>query len=247
MKLSVLVPVYNGAPYLQRCLDQLMSLLSAKGEPSEVIVCEDGSTDGTKQLCIALMQRYPAVRFLREDQRLGRGRALSRSIQAASGDILVYVDVDMATDARFIEDLVAAVRNGADVATGSRYLPQSVAHRRLGRYLLSRTYNEITRLLFRSRLRDHQCGFKAFKRSALEQVLPRVKSNHWFWDTELLIRAQLLGLRVDEVPIHWSETEAGTTLELGRDVLDFLKELVRLRLELSMNPSSAVHGEHPAS
>src|SRR3990172_5691296 len=107
MHLSVLVPVYNGAPYLEGCLGALVSSLDPKPYDWEIIVCEDGSTDGSKQLCQALKTRFPQVRFINSDQRLGRGGALTRAAEEARGEILAYVDVDMATDARHLDELVA--------------------------------------------------------------------------------------------------------------------------------------------
>lgn len=233
MLLSVLVPVYNGAPYLESCLGALVSALTPKPYEWEIIVCEDGSTDGTKQLCEVLRTRYPQARFINSDRRLGRGGALSRAVEDAKGEILAYVDVDMATDARHLDALVHHAANGSDMVTGSRYLRGSTSRRTLGRLAYSRFYNGLIRLLFRSSIHDHQCGFKAFKREALEAVLPQVKSRHWFWDTEILVRAQAMGLRVSEIPVDWEENPEHTTINLRKDVPYFLREIMALRKELS--------------
>jgi glycosyltransferase involved in cell wall biosynthesis len=233
MHLSVLVPVYNGAPYLETCLGALVDTLSPKPYDWEIIVCEDGSTDGTKQLCEVLKARYPNVRFINSDRRLGRGGALTQAAEASRGDILAYVDVDMATDARHLDELVTKAANGSDVVTGSRYMRGSRSNRTLGRLAYSRVYNGLVRVLFGSRIRDHQCGFKAFKRQALESVLPFVKSRHWFWDTEIIVRAQAMGLRVSEMPVDWVENPKHSTINLRKDVPYFLREMVALKRELN--------------
>ncbi len=233
MHLSVVVPVYNGAPYLESCLGALIGTLSPKPYEWEILVCEDGSTDGTKQLCEVLKTRYPQVRFINSDRRLGRGGALTRAAEDAHGDILAYVDVDMATDARHLDELVEHASNGSDVVTGSRYMPGSRSNRTLGRLAYSRFYNRLVRLFFKSRIRDHQCGFKAFKREALESVLPQVKSRHWFWDTEVLVRAQAMGLRVSEIPVNWEENPEHSTINLRKDVPYFLREIMALRKDLN--------------
>ncbi|HEX9708813.1 MAG TPA: dolichyl-phosphate beta-glucosyltransferase [Candidatus Thermoplasmatota archaeon] len=232
MLLSVLVPVYNGAPYLERCLGELVNTLNPKSYAWEVIVCEDGSTDGTKQLCATLRTRYPQVRFINSDKRLGRGGALNRAMEDAKGDIVAYVDVDMATDARHLDDLVRHAGNGSDVVIGSRYAPGSKSRRSFGRRAYSLVYNALIRSLFRSRIRDHQCGFKAFKREALEAVLPRVHSRHWFWDTEVLVHAQAMGLRVSEIPVDWEENPDHSTMNMRKDVPYFVREIVALRREM---------------
>ena len=172
MMLSMLVPVYNGASFLEPCIEELTRWQSEEARTSEIIVCEDGSTDGTKQLCGVLKARYPSVRFIHEDMRLGRGGALRRAALSAHGDVLVYVDVDMASDPRFLDRVIGEAMNGSDVVTGSRYLSQSRSTRSFMRFACSKAYNLLVRVLFRSPIRDHQCGFKAFRREVLREVLP---------------------------------------------------------------------------
>ena len=230
---SVVVPVYNGSYFLESCVTQLRDYFAERGTPYEIIIAEDGSTDGSKALCRDLKARFPDIQLLMEPDRLGRGESLRRAIAASRGDVILYTDVDMATDIHHMGDLIREVSNGEDIVTGSRYLPGSEADRMLTRLVASRVYNRIVRLLLRSQLTDHQCGFKAFKRSAILRLLPEVKAEHWFWDTEILVRAQVEGLRVGEVPVQWSETEADqSTVRLMRDSLRFLSEVIRLRADL---------------
>ena len=232
MRISVLVPVHNGELYLKRCLDELLQALSPLEHPWEIIVCENGSTDGTKQLAETLKEKYPSVRFVFADIPLGRGGALRQGVEQAKGDVLAYVDQDMATDVSYLVDLINAAANGSGIVTGSRYLPGSRARRTFSRFAMSKIYNTAVRTIFRSDVKDHQCGFKAFKRAALVSVLPTVKANHWFWDTELLVRAQAMGLKVDEIPISWTEMSDGSTFRLGRDFFHFVWETIVLWKDL---------------
>ena len=230
---SVVVPVYNGSYFLESCVTQLRGYFAERGTPCEIIIAEDGSTDGSKALCRDLKGRFPEIQLLMEPDRLGRGESLRRAIAASHGDVILYTDVDMATDIRHMDELIRGVSDGEDIVTGSRYLPGSAADRMLTRLVASRVYNHIVRLLLRSRLTDHQCGFKAFKRSAILRLLPEVKAEHWFWDTEILVRAQVDGLRVGEVPVQWSESEADkSTVRLMRDSLRFMSEVIRLKADL---------------
>ncbi len=230
---SVVVPVYNGSYFLESCVTQLRSYFSERKTPYEIIIAEDGSTDGSKTLCRKLKERFPEIELLMETERLGRGESLKRAIAASHGDVVLYTDVDMATDIRHMGELIAQVSNGEDIVTGSRYLPGSEADRMLTRLVASRVYNRIVRLLLQSNLTDHQCGFKAFKRDAILRLLPAVKAEHWFWDTEILVRAQVLGLRVGEVPVQWSESEADkSTVRLMRDSMRFMSEVIRLRADI---------------
>lgn len=229
----VVVPVYNGSFYLESCVSQLRSYFASRQLSYELIIAEDGSTDGSKALCRDLLTRFPDIRLLEASERLGRGESLRRAIQLAEAEIGLYTDVDMATDLTYMDDLIARVSDGEDIVTASRYLPESASQRVLPRLIASRVYNRLVRLLLGSQVTDHQCGFKAFKRKAILELLPTVKADHWFWDTEILVRAQLAGFRVGEVPVHWSEGPAEkSTVRLLRDSIRFMSELVRLKLEL---------------
>lgn len=231
---SVVVPVYNGSYFLESCVTQLREHFAERRTPYEILIAEDGSTDGSKNLCRALRDRFPEVSLLQDERRLGRGESLRRAIRAARGDIVLYMDVDMATDMRYLDPLIGSVADGHDVATGSRYLPGSHADRRLPRLVASRVYNRMVRALLGSEITDHQCGFKAFKKDAVLQLLPQVGSGDWFWDTEILVRAQLGGLRVQELPVEWSESPADrSTVRLASDSVRFFFELLRLRSELN--------------
>jgi glycosyltransferase involved in cell wall biosynthesis len=158
------------------------------------------------------------VRLLHGDQRLGRGKALTRAIGATRAPIVCYYDVDLATDLGHLPELVESIRTGYDVATGSRLLKGSGVRRSGGREFASRGYNQLVRTVLGSRIRDHQCGFKAFNRERLLPILARVHATHWFWDTEVLVRAQRNGYRVREFAVRWSEGK-GTTVR-PRDVIE---------------------------
>jgi glycosyltransferase involved in cell wall biosynthesis len=182
----------------------------------EVIIAEDGSTDGTDATAERLASSSDRVRHLHSDQRLGRGLALTRAFSEARGGILVYMDVDLSTETRFLQPLIESIRNGYDISTGSRMLPGSVVKRSRTRDLSSRAYNGLIRFLFHTGIRDHQCGFKAFNRMSLCSILGEVRDSHWFWDTEVLALASSRGLRIKEIPVTWIE-DRGTTVNLASD------------------------------
>ncbi len=177
----------------------------------------------------------PRVRLLHSDERLGRGRALNRAFTAASGSIVCYYDVDLATDMRHLPELIDAIRDGNDIATGSRLLPESTIVRSGGREIASRGYNALVRTILGSSFRDHQCGFKAFRRDRLLSLLPSVTADHWFWDTEVLVRAQKNGYRIREFPVQWRQGE-GTTVRRN-DVVDMGSAILRLWWRLHVEKS----------
>ncbi|PSQ33715.1 glycosyl transferase, partial [Halobacteriales archaeon QS_9_70_65] len=176
------------------------------------------------------------VRHVHGDERLGRGGALERAFRGSDGDVLVYFDTDLATDMRHLEELVDSVRVGDyDVATGSRRMPGDEQRREPERGVASTGFNTLVRLFLRSPLYDHQCGFKAFDREALFDLLTDVEDDHWFWDTEVLVRAQRAGYDVREFPVEWEPT-GDTTVDLVRDVLGMGSQILRLWWQLAVRP-----------
>ena len=238
VEVSVVLPAYDEeatlAETVRVTLEHLDSFLPAGSY--EVIVAEDGCDDRTPEIADELASEHGAVRHLHSDERLGRGGALEFAFRQARGGTLVYFDTDLATDMAHLEELVESVRSGdADVATGSRLLAGSDADRPAKRGVPSRGYNALVRLLLRSEVRDHQCGFKAFDREVLFALLEEVEDDHWFWDTELLVRAQRAGYRVAELPVAW-EPKGDSKVDLVRDVFGMGSQVVRTFWQLSVSP-----------
>ena len=212
-EITAIIPVFNDRPALECAIPESLSILSTITGQFEVIVAEDGSTDGSAELVRGYETKDTHVKLLHSDRRLGRGTALNRAIFQATGTIVCYYDVDLATDMQYLPRLIEEIRNGADISTGSRLLPGSDTRRTGGREIASRSYNFLVRHILGSRLYDHQCGFKAFNKTKILPVLPEIRSNHWFWDTELLVRAQRKGFRIAEFPVRWRAGK-GTTVRV---------------------------------
>jgi hypothetical protein len=237
VEVSVVLPAYNEADSIEHTVDRTLDALGAFLDGGyEVIVAEDGCDDDTPEIAARLADADGRVRHVHSDTRLGRGGALDRAFRAADGDVLVYFDTDLATDLKHLEELVECVRSGEyDLATGSRWFPGQVADRPAKRGVPSRGYNELVRLFLRSELRDHQCGFKAFSREAFEHLSTQVEDTHWFWDTEMLVRAQREGFRVAEFPVEWT-AKGDTKVDLVRDVFGMGSQILRTWWQLTVRP-----------
>ncbi len=236
IEVSAVLPVYNDLAALRTAIPRSLETLEAIApEGFELIVAEDGSTDGSTEFVRECEGNDSRVRLFHSDERLGRGRALNRAFTAASGSVVCYYDVDLATDMRHLAELIGAIRDGYDIATGSRLLPESLINRSGGREIASRGYNMLVRTILGSSLHDHQCGFKAFRRNRLLPLLPSVTAGHWFWDTEVLVRAQKNGYRVQEFPVQWRQGE-GTTVR-RKDVVEMGSAIVRLWWRLHVEKS----------
>ena len=238
VEVSVVLPAYNEAATIRQTVETTLATLAEflPADAYEVIVAEDGCDDATPEIADELAAADDRVRHFHADERLGRGGALERAFEAADGETLAYFDTDLATDMRHLEELVESIRTeGYDVATGSRWISGREADRPAKRGVPSRVFNGLTRLFLRSDLRDHQCGFKAFDRDALQELMPAVQDQHWFWDTELLVKAQRHGMRVKEFPVDW-EPKGDTKVDLVRDVFGMGSQILRTWWELSVSP-----------
>ena len=238
VEVSVVLPAYNEADTIEQTVSTTLETLASflPDDTYEVIVAEDGCSDRTPEIATRLANEDSRIRHVHSDDRLGRGGALEYAFNQADGDTLVYFDTDLATDMSHLEELVNAVRiDGYDVATGSRWMPENRADRPAKRGIPSFGYNTLVRAVLRSDLKDHQCGFKAFDRQALETLLPIVQDEHWFWDTELLVKAQRNGYRVQEFPVDWTP-KGDSKVDIVRDVFGMGSQILRTFWELSVSP-----------
>ncbi|EMA19274.1 flippase-like domain-containing protein [Haloarcula argentinensis] len=238
VEVSVVLPAYNEADTIEGTVSTTLATLASflPEDAYEVIVAEDGCSDRTPEIATRLANEDNRIRHVHSDDRLGRGGALEFAFDQADGETLVYFDTDLATDMSHLEELVNAIRvDGYDVATGSRWMPENRANRPAKRGIPSFGYNTLVRTILRSDLKDHQCGFKAFDRGALETLLPRVQDEHWFWDTELLVKAQRNGYRVKEFPVDWTP-KGDSKVDIVRDVFGMGSQILRTFWELSISP-----------
>ena len=232
---TVVFPAYNEADELQNAVDQVIQALNEFARSYEIIIAEDGSTDGTDKIAETLAEKYPFVKHIHGEKRLGRGAALKNAFKQSRGEVLVYMDLDLATDLKHLKALVDAVESeGYDFATGSRMLQESQVKRSGTRNIASKTYNFMVRAVLGSKLKDHQCGFKAFRREPLMQLLDEVGANHWFWDTEILVRAHRKGYRIKEIPVSWTGGRE-TKVRLFKDSLNMGWQIFSLWWHLKLH------------
>lgn len=228
MRVTLVIPVFNEVRQLAASIRQLTGVL--RGLPGwtwTVVIADNASTDGTWECAQRLAGSLP-VRAIRV-ARKGRGGALRTVWLAADTEVLAYMDVDLSTNLRHLPELLEPLkRHEADLVIGSRLAAGASVQRGWTREVLSRGYNHLTRWLTGSRLRDHQCGFKAIHRSAAQALLPRVRDAGWFFDTELLVLAQRDGWRIVELPVQWID-DPDSRVRLAPTILRNLVGLWRLR------------------
>jgi len=230
-KISVILPVHNEVGSLEKAVSKIINKIEQIDPNYQFIIAEDGSIDGTAKLASKLAEESPKVEFLHGDTRLGRGGALTRAMHLVRGDIAIYMDTDLATDLKAIGKAVSLIQQGADIAIGSRYLKDSRIKRSFLRGALSRVFNAFVRSILKSPFSDHQIGFKAFRLHSVLPLLDQIHANSWFWDTELLIKADRWGCKIIEFSVVWNESRESKVKIVIDSMLMFV-EIFRLWREL---------------
>ncbi len=226
--IDVIIPVYNEQEALPQNIPVLHRFLKENVRPPWTItIADNGSTDNTMSVASALAKQYAEVRVVHLDQK-GRGRALRKTMLESPADIVSYMDVDLSTGLEAFPLLIKAVEEGYGIAMGSRLMPGAKVQRCLKREFVSRIYNILIKVMFFTRFYDAQCGFKAISREVVQQIVPLVENQNWFFDTELLLFALKKGHRIKEIPVVWAE-DPGTTVHVGKTATEDLKGLLRMR------------------
>jgi hypothetical protein len=229
VQLTVILPAHNEEKRLAEAVKSVKKACAAITPAYEIMICEDGSKDRTYDVAKGLAKKDSRISVTHSLKRLGRGAALTKALREAKGEVSVYMDADLSSDLRHLKELVSSVRGGAAIATGSRLMDSSATRRSVKRDIASRGFNMLVRVVLGSRLHDHQCGFKAFNTKKIQPLLGEVEDTHWFWDTEMLVRAQRKGWRVDEIPIEWSEKGKGSTVDMRKDVAYMASKILYLK------------------
>lgn len=219
--LSVVIPAYNESQRLGATVQSCAGFLQDWASSWEILVVDDGSTDGTAAVVERLAASEPRVRLIRAPHS-GKGAAVRRGMIAACGSWRFFADADLSMD---LQDLSRFFEVPADVAIGSREVPGS---RRIGeplwRHIVGRAFNVCVRLLAVRGIRDTQCGYKLFTAEAAARLFGTARLNGFAFDVELLFLARRAGLRVREVPITWRH-RSGTRVNLRTGVVGFFQIL----------------------
>lgn len=229
--ISIIIPAHNEANRLESTLDSYVGYFShLEDEKFEIIVVCNGCQDNTPQIAAEYTQKSSKVKVINLHDKIGKGQAIKEGFRIASGDICLFTDADGSTSASESLKLILAVREGNDVAIGSRRLRgcKILIKQSLSRRIAGWGFNRLVRLLFGLRFKDTQCGAKAFNKKAVGLVLSSVKTNGFTFDVDLLWRLNKTGYRIQEIPITWGDS-SGSTLILRKTIPRMLIEVLKLR------------------
>lgn len=229
---EITVPVYNEEKEIEKNITTLYEFCSNNLEPYNwhITIADNASKDNTPVISSNLVKKYPKIIYFRLEQK-GRGRAVKSVWSQSKCDYCIYMDLDLSTDLVHLPKIIRKLEEGYDVAIGSRLAKGAkVEGRTLMRELTSRALNFFfIQFFFHTHFTDAQCGFKGATRKIVENLIPRVKDNEWFFDGELLIIAEKSGYKIYEEPVHWVDNP-GSTVRLISTIWGDLMSIKRLFL-----------------
>jgi len=228
--LSVVVPAFNEEERIRASLIRMLAYFDAQDYDYEILVVDDGSADKTREIVEEAVAGHSNVRLLHYDANRGKGYAVRYGMLRATGDHVLFSDADLATPIEEFEKLYAALREGRDIAIGSRDVPGAQLERRQSpfREFGGKLFNRCVQVIAVPGIRDTQCGFKLFTRAAAQNIFSRCQIDNFSFDVEVLYLGRQLGYSIAEVPVRWAHQE-GSKVRFLRDALRMLKTLFRIR------------------
>jgi dolichyl-phosphate beta-glucosyltransferase len=237
-KYSFVIPVYNESSRVLAALTSVVGFIRARGWNAEVLVVNDGSTDNSADVVRSFAQTAPEVRLIENPGNRGKGYSVRAGMLQARGHVVLFTDADLSAPIEEAERLFAAIRHGADIAIGSRWLEKDRQTQRqpLYRQFFGRCFNAVTRLVIRLPYADTQCGFKAFTRQAAQTVFQLQTIERWGFDPEILFIALKRDFWIIEVPVSWAHDE--------RSRMSYLKDGFKMLQEITIVRWNAFRGRY---
>jgi len=240
-KISLFIPVYNGARLIRGVLRRSFGALQELHDDFEIVIVDDNSSDRSYRFERIINKGKKGegqdIRYVRYTKGPSRRENLAASFSGAKHELIGFIDADFSCDISYLVEAIKVLnQEAADVVIGSRYIKGAKAKRRPMRRIFSFFYNATIRFLFGSKITDHQCGLKVFRRSSAMAIIEQMGYDDefirgWFWDAEFLIRAQKEKLKIIEMPVEWRYADE-STFNFRRE-LRCLRYIIKARKDLS--------------
>jgi dolichyl-phosphate beta-glucosyltransferase len=230
LSLSVVVPCYNEEKRLPRTIELIQDYLRSHDGPYELLLVDDGSSDGTRKVMDDAAAQNPAIRIVALPRNRGKGRALAEGVRASRGQLVLVTDADLSTPIEELAKLEAALATGAGVAIGSRSIKGSRVEisQPIYRVLMGKAFNVLVQIVLLPGIWDTQCGFKLFRGDVAREVFEGLTTDGFGYDPEVLYLAKKKGVRIAEVPVRWRNS-APTKVNAIRSSADMFRHVLRIR------------------
>lgn len=228
-QLSLVMPAYNEGTTIEEVIYRVDNVVRQTGLKYELIVVDDGSVDDTRKKAGNYANNNGHVKVVSYKRNIGKGHAIKTGFANAKGDVVVFMDSDLDIDPRLIISYAKALRDG-DLVIASKQHPYSKVKMPLMRSFLSRGFNVLVRLLTGLRISDTQTGLKAVRRSSFKEVFSKLAVKRYAFDVELLVIANLRGMKIVELPVHANINVPFSLREIWRMFIDLLGITYRLRV-----------------
>lgn len=231
-KISIAIPVLNEEKRIRNGILELEEFiaLQLKERKIKIIVADGNSSDKTLKIIEELQKNFSNL-HLKQIGIRGKGFQLKKTFSEEEADFFLQMDVDMATPLKYLKELIFWLEQGYDIVIGSRLKKESKIKRTWHRKIVGESYSFLVRLFFNTSIMDYQCGFKGFCAKSIKPIIPEIKDNEWFFDTELILRALKRGLKIKEIPVEWEE-KADSKINILKHSFQMFFSLLFLRLRV---------------
>jgi dolichyl-phosphate beta-glucosyltransferase len=228
--LSVVIPAFNEATRVQKTVIRIRNYLKQCCKHFEIIVIDDGSSDGTASVLKETVGGLQEIRILHNAKNVGKGYSIKKGVLLSEGNVILICDADLSAPIEEADKLISWLDKGYDIAIGSRGLKDSdIAIRQPWyRERMGRFFNVLVRLLFFAGIKDTQCGFKAFRADVARQIFRQSRITGFSFDVEILFISRLKGFGIKEVPIRWAHSP-DSKIRLFRDSVKMFFDLLKIR------------------
>lgn len=231
MLLSLIIPAYNEEKRLSATMEKIYQYLLDKHYGWEIIIVDDGSSDGTFDIAADFASQIPSIKILRNGVNRGKGYSVKRGILASKGEFVAFIDADMSTPIEELEKLFDTLKEGYDIAIGSRSIKESRVKIRQPWYrqAMGKIFNMLVRVLFFQNFYDTQCGLKLFNGGAAREIARSMKVEGFCFDVEMLYLAKIKGYRIKEKGIVWNNSPESKVKLFASSASMFI-DLIKIRL-----------------
>ncbi|MBU0571730.1 MAG: glycosyltransferase family 2 protein [Candidatus Omnitrophica bacterium] len=228
--LSVVIPAYNEEKYISSTLDEISGYLKNREFNAEVILVDDGSRDRTVEIAMSMLDKFRDLKIIESSPNRGKGYVVKRGMLKARGDIILFMDADNATSIKELDNFLPVFDAGYDAVIASRRMKGSVVEVSESplRILLGQTYILLSRIILGSKVRDFNCGFKAYRRDPAKKIFSLQKMDDWSFDTEIIFLIDKFGMKIKEMPVRWEHKDTSKVKPLQAGIESFLS-LIKIK------------------